>query len=161
VSSNSVPRVFVVADERSIASALAAILKLHGYSAISFTSPLEALAAARSKAPDLLVADFSERAFSGADLADEMTRLSPKCKILLFSGEAISNEGSRAGACSEYQLLKRDYESALREEQLYDCGGAASAQQAIKYKSEAKAASVVAGERFAIHSRCCPVCEPL
>jgi CheY-like chemotaxis protein len=41
------PAVFVVDDEHTIASTLAAILKMNGYSATSFTSPLEALAAAR------------------------------------------------------------------------------------------------------------------
>jgi DNA-binding response OmpR family regulator len=56
VSSNSVPRVF---DEHVIASSLAAILKLHGYSATLFTSPLEALAAARSRAHDLLISGNS------------------------------------------------------------------------------------------------------
>jgi len=48
-------RVFVVDDEPVIASTLAAILKLHGYSATAFTFPLEALVAARSKAPDLVI----------------------------------------------------------------------------------------------------------
>jgi pimeloyl-ACP methyl ester carboxylesterase len=69
VSSGSVARVFVVDDEPVIASTLAAILKLHGYSATSFTSPLEALAVARSKAPDLLISDVAMRGVSGIDLA--------------------------------------------------------------------------------------------
>lgn len=159
VSSNSVPRVFVVADERFIALSLAAILKLHGYSATSFTSPTEALAAARSKAPDLLISDFSTRGLSGPDLADEIKGQAPGCKILLFSGQAISNPGGHASACGEYQLLKRDVESALREEALYKCGGVASAQQAIRYKDEAKALSAAATECLMAHVRACPVCE--
>ena len=52
------------------------ILKLHGYSASFFTSPREALAAARSKAPDLLISDVAY----------------PKCKILLFSGQAATQD---------------------------------------------------------------------
>ena len=72
MSSNSVPRVFVVDDEHVIASTLAAILKLHGYSAAFFTSPLEALAAARSKAPDLLISDVAMPGISGIDLAIQM-----------------------------------------------------------------------------------------
>jgi hypothetical protein len=41
-------------------------------------------------------------------------------------------------ACREYQLLKKEYESALREKALYEGGGAASIQQAIRYEGEAK-----------------------
>jgi CheY-like chemotaxis protein len=90
VSSNSVPRVFVVDDEPVIASTLAAILKLHGYSATSFTSPVEALAAARSIAPDLLISDVAMAGISGIDLAIQMRAQYPTCKILLFSGQAAT-----------------------------------------------------------------------
>ena len=86
MSSDSVPRVFVVDDEPVIASTLAAILKLHGYSATSFASPLEALAAARSMAPDLLISDVTMPGISGIDPAMKMRAQYPKCKILLFSG---------------------------------------------------------------------------
>jgi DNA-binding NtrC family response regulator len=92
VSSNSVPRVFVVDDEHVIASTLAAILKLHGYSATSFTSPLEALASARSSAPDLLISDVVMRGLSGVDLAIQMKAQCPECKILLFSGQATTRD---------------------------------------------------------------------
>jgi len=90
VSSHSVPRVFVVDDEHVIASTLAAILKLHGYSATYFTSPLEALAAARSRAPDLLISDVAMPGISGIDLAIQMRARYPECKILLFSGQAAT-----------------------------------------------------------------------
>jgi CheY-like chemotaxis protein len=83
-----VPRVFVVDDEPVIASTLATILRLHGYSATSFTSPLEALTAAQSKAPDLLIADVAMPDISGIDMAILMKAQYPDCKILLFSGQA-------------------------------------------------------------------------
>jgi DNA-binding response OmpR family regulator len=92
VSSNSVPRVFVVDDEHVIASTLAAILELHGYSATSFTSPLAALAAARSEAPDLLISDVAMPDLSGVDLAIQMKAQYPECRILLFSGQAITQD---------------------------------------------------------------------
>jgi DNA-binding NtrC family response regulator len=90
VPSNSVPRVFVVDDEHVIASALAAILKMHGYSATFFTSPQEALNAARWKAPDLLISDVAMPGLSGVDLAIQMRMQYPECKILLFSGQAAT-----------------------------------------------------------------------
>jgi DNA-binding NtrC family response regulator len=85
-----VPRVFVVDDEHVIASTLAAILKLNGYSATSFTSPMAALAAARSSAPDLLISDVAMPDLSGIDLAIRMKAQYPECKILLFSGQAAA-----------------------------------------------------------------------
>jgi hypothetical protein len=43
VSSGPVPHIFVVDDEHVIASTLAAILQMNGFSAKFFTCPLEAL----------------------------------------------------------------------------------------------------------------------
>ena len=92
VSSNSVPRVFVVDDEPVIASTLAAILKLHGYSVRAFTSPVEVLVAARSRAPDLLIADVVMPGLSGIDLANQILAQYPECKVLLFSGQATTRD---------------------------------------------------------------------
>jgi FixJ family two-component response regulator len=72
VSSSPVPRVFIVDDEHVIASTLAAILRMHGYSATFFTSPVEALATSRSGVPDLLISDVAMPGISGIDLATQM-----------------------------------------------------------------------------------------
>ena len=90
MSSNQVPRVVVVDDEQVVASTLAAILQMHGFSAKYFTSPLEALSAARSRAPDLLVSDVEMPGLSGLDLAIQMKAQYPGCKILLLSGQAAT-----------------------------------------------------------------------
>ena len=65
MSSNPFPRVFVVDDERVIASTLAAILTLNRYSATFFDSPLEALVAAWLSPPDLLISDVEMPDTSG------------------------------------------------------------------------------------------------
>jgi CheY-like chemotaxis protein len=88
VSSGPVPRIFVVDDEPVIASTLAAILQMNGFSAKFFTCPQEALNAARLKAPDLLISDVAMPGISGVDLAIQMRGQYPTCKILLFSGQA-------------------------------------------------------------------------
>ena len=85
--SSSGPHVFVVDDEPVIASTLAVILQMHGFSAKFFTSPLEALAAARAKSPDLLISDVDMPSISGIELAIRMKALHPTCQILLFSGQ--------------------------------------------------------------------------
>jgi CheY-like chemotaxis protein len=90
VSSNPVPRIFVVDDEPVIASTFAAILQMNGFSAKFFTCPLEALTAARLKAPDLLISDVAMPGISGIELAIQMRTQYPTCKILLFSGQAAT-----------------------------------------------------------------------
>jgi len=87
VPSSSGPLVFVVDDEPVIASTLAVILQMHGFSAKFFISPLEALTAARATSPDLLISDVDMPGLSGIDLAIRMKALYPWCKILLFSGQ--------------------------------------------------------------------------
>jgi len=75
------------------------------------------------------------------------------------SAPMYSNPESQAATCREYQSLKQEFESALRERALYECGGAASFQQAIQYEGEAKAVSAAAGYSLIAHRRGCPVCK--
>jgi CheY-like chemotaxis protein len=90
MASASDPHIFVVDDEPIIASTLAAILQMNGFTAKFFTCPEEALKAARLKAPDLVISDVAMPSISGIDLAIQMRAQYPKCKILLFSGQAVS-----------------------------------------------------------------------
>jgi CheY-like chemotaxis protein len=57
--------IFVVDDEPVIASSLAAILQMNGFSARFFTCPLEALAAALSESPGLVISDVAMPGISG------------------------------------------------------------------------------------------------
>jgi FixJ family two-component response regulator len=82
------PVVFVVDDEEIIAKTLAIILSGSGFYAKSFTDPSVALAEARKMEPNLLITDVSMPGMTGIDLAIEMKRVYPKCKTLLFSGQA-------------------------------------------------------------------------
>jgi DNA-binding NtrC family response regulator len=77
---------FIADDEHVIASTLAAILRKNGYSARFFTSPLEALAAARSKAPDLPVPELTIPEPSGIHLALQIKEQNPDREVLLISG---------------------------------------------------------------------------
>src|ERR1700723_2460708 len=98
------PHVFVVDDEHVIASTLTATLKMHGFSATFFTSPLEALTAARLKAPDLLASDVEMPSISGIDLAIQMRAQYPKCKILLFSGQPATLDLLDAAHAQGYEF---------------------------------------------------------
>src|ERR1700679_1626004 len=83
-------RIFVVDDEPVIASSLAAILRMNGFSARFFTCPLEALAAARSESPDLVISDVAMPGISEIDLAIQMRAQYSNRRILLFSGQAAT-----------------------------------------------------------------------
>ena len=109
MSPRSVSCIFVVDDEPVIASSLAAILQMNGFSARFFTCPLEALAAARSESPDLVISDVAMPGISGIDLAIHMRAQYPNCKILLFSGQAATLdllEGARVQGY-DFRLLQK------------------------------------------------------
>jgi DNA-binding response OmpR family regulator len=85
-------RVFVVDDERMIASTLAMILSHRGFDATAYVRPREALQAARSAPPDLLISDVVMPELSGIDLSIQVREKCPLCKILLFSGQATTSD---------------------------------------------------------------------
>jgi DNA-binding NtrC family response regulator len=92
VESRPIPHIFVVDDERNIASSLTAILNMSGYRARFFVNPVEALAAARKEQPDLLISDVVMPELSGVDLAIQLKEQCPSCKVLLFSGQAATTD---------------------------------------------------------------------
>lgn len=80
-------RVSVVDDEYQIASTLALVLRSHGFYARFFTEPARALHAASCEAPDLLISEVSMPLISGIELAIQVQKRCPNCKVLLFSGQ--------------------------------------------------------------------------
>ncbi len=79
-------RVFVVDDHPIIASTLADILRLSGFDAAWFTDPRDALAAASSNCPDVVISDIEMPRLSGIELAIRLKQLHPGCNILLITG---------------------------------------------------------------------------
>jgi CheY-like chemotaxis protein len=133
VSSKPVPRIFVVDDEHIISSTLAVIFNMNGFSARCFTEPLEALAAAQSDIPDLLISDVAMPGLSGVDLAIQMRALCPACKVLLFSGQAGTLdllENARAQGHDFRLLLKPILPSELLAEIGILRGGAVTTETA-------------------------------
>lgn len=86
--SKTVQTVFVVDDESIIAKTLGMILTNAGFKAIAFDDPLEALEAAKSTAPNLLITDVVMPQMTGIELAIHFRKTHPECKVLLFSGQA-------------------------------------------------------------------------
>jgi DNA-binding NtrC family response regulator len=88
----SKPRIFVVDDEPAIASTLELILNSAGFSAISFTNPLEALRSAETQCPDFLITDVVMPQLNGIDLGVQFKAIYPNCRILLFSGQSATGD---------------------------------------------------------------------
>jgi DNA-binding response OmpR family regulator len=80
----------VVDDEETIASSLAAILRLHGFAAKFYTDPLVVLEMAKQEDIDLLISDVMMPRLSGIDLAIRVKEMQPTCRVLLFSGQAAT-----------------------------------------------------------------------
>jgi DNA-binding response OmpR family regulator len=87
-----IKQVFVVDDDRVIASTMAAILQLSGFEARYFVNPLEALEAARTVRPDLVIADVIMPQLSGIELGVQLKQQCPTCKVMLLSGQAQTSD---------------------------------------------------------------------
>lgn len=102
-------KIFVVDDEPTICSTLAAILRQSGYDATAYTNPIEALWAAERLQPHLVISDVAMPELNGIALAIRIQSKSPGCKVLLFSGHAATSdqlsEAKRRGY--EFDLLAK------------------------------------------------------
>lgn len=83
---------FVVDDEDMIASTLELILLSKGFDARSFVDPLDALNAAHSVAPNLLLTDVVLPTMDGIELANQIKQLHPDCKVLFSSGHCVTSK---------------------------------------------------------------------
>jgi DNA-binding response OmpR family regulator len=96
------PRVFIVDDEWMIAESLAAILSRHGFQALPFHNPGQALVRAMLEPPDILLADVMMPCMSGTEMAVALRDAGHSTRILLFSGQDGAHERLR-------EIRKRGY----------------------------------------------------
>lgn len=83
--------IYVVDDEKVIATTLSAILRGNGFDAIPFFNPVHALKAAETQCPDLLISDVTMPGMNGVDLGIRLKAICTACRILLFSGQAVTS----------------------------------------------------------------------
>jgi len=87
------PVVLVVDDEHIIADTLSVILSRSGFTVLTAYNASLALELARGVAPDLLLSDVMlGPGMDGTQLAIEMVKAHPECKVLLFSGHAATKD---------------------------------------------------------------------
>jgi DNA-binding NtrC family response regulator len=123
--------IFVVDDDRIIASTTKTILQLNGYEVRSFVNSLEALEAARTVKPDLVITDVVMPGLSGIDLAIQLKELCPTCKVLLFSGQAKTGDLLEAARKQghDFAVLAKpihptDLLARIRDAEVSNAGGA-------------------------------------
>ena len=83
-------KVLVADDERVIADTLAIILNQAGFDAKAVYTGAAAVDAAKLAPPDLLISDVIMPDMNGIEAAIRIRTMLPKCKILLFSGQAAT-----------------------------------------------------------------------
>jgi CheY-like chemotaxis protein len=86
----SKPRVLVADDEQVIANTLAIILNQAGFEARAVFSGEKAVEILDTFQPDMLISDVIMTGMTGIEAAIITRQRLPKCKILLFSGQAAT-----------------------------------------------------------------------
>lgn len=108
-SSTTKPRVLVADDEQVIANTLAIILNQAGFDARAVYSGEKAVEAIDEFRPDMLISDVIMTGMTGIEAAIITRSKLPKCKILLFSGQASTAdllEKARAQG-HEFEILAK------------------------------------------------------
>ena len=103
------PRVLVADDEQVIANTLAIILNQAGFEARAVYSGEKAIEALDIFHPDMLISDVIMTGMTGIEAAILTREKLPKCKILLFSGQAATAdllERARAQG-HEFEILAK------------------------------------------------------
>ena len=85
-----VRRIVVIDDEQRIADTLALILRSAGYASEVAYEGRSGLALCSEFRPDLVISDVVMPGMSGIEVAIEIRRISPACRILLYSGQAAT-----------------------------------------------------------------------
>jgi FixJ family two-component response regulator len=80
--------VFVVGRDPTVAAGCAKLLTWYGFNASAYL-PFEALDAAHSSTPDLLITDAVMPGISGLDLAARLRGICPACKVVLVAFPAM------------------------------------------------------------------------
>ncbi len=96
--------VMVVDDETSITSTLSLILRGAGYEVQAANSGPEALRISEDFIPDVLITDFAMPGMTGLELAIELSKRFPACRVIVFTGQSQISE-PKSGRIPKYKLL--------------------------------------------------------
>lgn len=92
-------KIIVVDDEPIIADTLVDILNGEGHEALAVSDGSSAIKWAEMVQPEVVLTDVIMPDMDGVEAAKAIMKLLPKCRIILFSGQAASTDLlARAGA---------------------------------------------------------------
>ena len=83
-------RVLLVDDEQAIVDSLAEILQSAGYEVLCALCGQDAIDKVSEFSPDVLLTDVLLPGINGFELALQVKEKYPKCRLLLFSGQAAT-----------------------------------------------------------------------
>ena len=83
-------KILIADDELPIVESLGEILEAAGYEVATATSGQEAIGKATEFCPHLLLSDVLMPKMNGFELALQVKKLCPECKLVLFSGHAVT-----------------------------------------------------------------------
>lgn len=86
------PYLMVLDDDAAVRHTWTIIFRQQGYEVASVERGQDAIDSARNRAPDLLLADIRLPDMTGIEVARQVHKQAPDCRILLISGDGDSNE---------------------------------------------------------------------
>jgi DNA-binding response OmpR family regulator len=98
-------RILVVDDEQTIASTMAIILRKAGFETKAVFSGAEAVEAAKTFGPDILLTDYLMPGMNGLEAARQISRILPACRIILLTGQHGIEEQVSTWQKQGYDLL--------------------------------------------------------
>jgi CheY-like chemotaxis protein len=102
-------RILVIDDEKPLADTLMLILRNSGYEVAAAYDGASALSQVESSPPDVVIADLIMPGINGVEVCRRIHAKRPNCHIILFSGQAATNElmrKARAEGC-DWELLAK------------------------------------------------------
>jgi CheY-like chemotaxis protein len=87
-----VTRVLVIDDEKNLADTLVLILQGAGFHATAAYNGDSALQRLDAVSPDIVISDVIMPGINGVEVCAQIQLRYPNCQILLFSGQAATNE---------------------------------------------------------------------
>jgi CheY-like chemotaxis protein len=108
-SERSRSKILVADDERVIAETLVIILRQNGFDSTAVSDGKEAVERARIWRPDVFLSDVVMPQMSGIEAALQIRAMLPACRVLLFSGQAVTSDLLRdaRAAGNDFEVISK------------------------------------------------------